>query len=270
MQIVSAYLLAASAVDSGNYDEYYDLWTDPQFEEYMDIAGDDIIGDYVEINPPTDGGGNVGDFSGDQFCGKWLSAFTRPLEYIQIYAQKAGVSVEFPSAEIGSNWSGFKVNYDFDNPQYDGVFIPTALDDQVMNNSGKHINFWLATFSRWLGGGENEYQAALFGMYVGENVSFKCVSNQPSNGFASFSVNNYIGTNIGIGTPKRYTRNWVNGAWGEHGGHSEFGETETFILVYNVNGFKNYLNNLSTEACEEFIRTHLFLLGECNVSTKKV
>ena len=53
MQIVSAYLLAASAVDSGNYDEEYYIDPAYDFQEYMEIGGDDIVGENINITAPN-------------------------------------------------------------------------------------------------------------------------------------------------------------------------------------------------------------------------
>lgn len=266
MQIVSAYLLAASAVDSGNYDEDYDIGIDPSFEEYMDIGGDDLIGEYIEINPPTDGSGGA-DFSGNQFCGKWLSAFTRPIEYCQIYTNKAGISANYPSTDAGSDWSGY-VAWD-NNPTYRGMFIPTALDTQVYNASGKHANMWFTTFCEYDAYTPDNLQAVMWGIYVGRNMSFKCLSNQPTRGFASYSVLDRIGSDIGIGTDKWYSREWdVQTGWvNNHAGHDL--AVNNFILVYNVTAFKNYLNSMSTDEIKSFLLGHMFVLAECNVTTKK-
>lgn len=268
LQVISAYILAASVVEEGNFDEDYDIDTDSEFADYMIDGDQDLVDEYIDVGTPTDGGGVYSDFSGDQFCGKWTSAFTRPIEYCQIYTQKAGISASFPSTEQGSDWSAF-VAYDT-NAHYRGMLIPSALDEQVYNDSGKHINMWFATFAQ--NPGYQALQGVLYGAYVGNNVSFKCLSNQPSRGFASFSFSDRIGSDIGVGTSKWYSRAWeYSGSWAtdiSDAGHQAFGQN--FILVYDVNGFKTYLNSMTTQEINDFLVSHMFVLAECNISTKKV
>lgn len=267
MQIVSAYLLAASAVDSGNYDEDYDIDIDPSFEEYMDIAGDEIVGDYIELNAPT-GGTEAGSFSGDQFCGDWLSAFVCPIEYAKIYANKAGINPTYPSTSDESEWNGFIVVGPQGQPHL-GEYIPRVLDEEVYNDAGKHVNLWLATFAGYTQYNPDDMQARLYGFYVGDNVSFKCVSNQPTRGFASFSMTDIIGSDIGQGAEYLYSHGWIaTGGWGEnYGGQASF--PTTYILVYNVSAFKNYLNTMTADDLQSFLVNHLFALAECNVYKEK-
>lgn len=267
MQIVSAYLLAASAVDSGNYDEDYDVDIDMDFAEYMDVGGEDLVGEYIELSTPTDENGGA-DFSGNQFCGKWLSAFIRPIEYCHIYTNKWGIAATYPSTDVGADWSGF-VAWDT-NPTYRGMFIPQALDQQCYQSCGKHINMWLAEFCQYDVYNPDNLQAVLWGFYKGSNVTFKCLANVPTQGYASFSHSDYIGSDIGFGTMSWYSREWNSDGSGwvaDHAGHEP--AAHNYILVYNVTAFKKYLESMSKEEIKSYLLGHYFILAECNVSTKK-
>ena len=265
MQIVSAYLLAASAVDGGNYDEDYDLWTDPQFEEYMDIGGDDIVGEYVEINPPSDGG--AGNFDGTKFCSDWLAGFNLPLQMAKIFANNKGFSTIFPSSENVSDWSGFKV-WD-EVPDYRQQLIPQALDTQCVNNSGKHINMWFVGFPNYPRYGEQNFAPFAWGMYAGSNVSFRCVSNQPTNGLASFSFQGITG-DTGYGLEGYwYSHQWnANGTWatGYYAGKERL--PQNFILVYNTKVFLEYFARQSITEQNRLLN-QMYLMAECNVDKSK-
>lgn len=267
LQVISAYILAASVVEEGNYEEDYEIDVDQDFVDYMYEEDQEVVGEYVEINTPTDADGGA-DFSGNQFCGKWMSAFTRPIEYCQIYTDKAGISAIYPNTDVGSDWSGF-IAVDSDQT-YDGMFIPQACDLRIYNTSGKHANMWIAEFC-WNDSTNGELQAVLYGAYVGTNIQFKCLSNQPPRGFASFNFSDRIGSDVEVGDGKWYSRGWkYSGSWqtGRWGGHLDF--RQNFLLVYNVNAFKAYLNTMTADEIKTFLLGHMFVLAECNVSTKKV
>lgn len=257
MQIVSAYLLAASAVDSGNYDEDYDIGIDPSFEEYMEIAGDEIVGDYLELTIPTDGG--AGNFDGTKFCAEWLSAFIRPMEYFKLYKEQ----YSYPAPAITQDsplWATYN---------YQQQLLPQFLDNIVYGNSGKHINFWTATISppnRYLS--QDLVAVKMWGAYVGRNVSWKVASNEPTHGFVSFYYD-HNGSDISVCDP---TDEYFNG-YNSQGWDNNFGSHNslepTFILVYNVPLFKRYLSTLNFEEMGGFLANHHFALCECNVSKSK-
>lgn len=263
MQIVSAYLLAASAVDSGNYDEDYDIGIDPSFEEYMDIAGADIVGEYIDLDVPT-GGTSEGNFDGTKFCDDWVASFTRPVEYAQLCANKEGVVINPPSTSDVSNWAGFTV---FVQTAYKGTLIPQALDQQVYNNGGHHINMWFASIPYYPQ--TNGFAPKLWGCYAASSTAFKCITNIPQQGYASFSFTDRIGdVEVGINDWYSHAYNGNTQQWVDEGGQLPL--PNSFILVYNVNAFKTFLNSMSAQDLNSFLVNHLFVLAECNLSTSKV
>ena len=263
LQVISAYLLAASVVEEGNFEEDYDVDTSSEFEEYMEEYDQEIVGDYVEINTPT-GGTDPYNFSGNQFCGDWVSAFTRPVEYAQIAASKAGESINPPSTESDSDWSGFTVVV---QTSYKGVLIPSALDQQVYNNGGHHINLWFASIPYYPS--TTGFAPKIWGCYAGSSTFFKCITNIPQHGYASFSFSDRTGeVEVGINDWYSHAYNSITGSWDTNEG-GQLPLPNSFILVYNVNAFKAYLNTLSSLEVQNLIVDHLFVLAECNISRSK-
>lgn len=262
LQVISAYILAASVVEEGNFEEDYDVDTSSEFEEYMEEYDQEIVGDYVEINTPT-GGTDPYNFSGNQFCGDWVSAFTRPVEYAQICADKEGVSINPPSTESDANWSGFTVVV---QTPYKDVFIPSALDQQVYNNGGHHINLWFASIPYYPQ--TNGFAPKIWGCYAGSSTSFKCITNMPQHGYASFSFADRTGeVEVGINDWYSHAYNGNTKTWEDQGGQLPL--PNSFILVYNVNAFKAYLNTMDVTTLNQFLVDHLFVLAECNISRSK-
>lgn len=258
MRAASSYILAASVVEEGNYEEDYDVDMDQDFVDYMYEEGEELDGQYIDLEPPT-GGTGTGYFDGTNFCGDWISAFARPIEYFQAYVNKAGLS-SYVISEDSSLWSEYVY-------LPNGALIPNYLDNIVYTNSGKHINFWLASISQI--SGRTDVAVKLWGAYVGNNVSWKCVSNQPTNGFISFSFD-YTGTASLSDNSNEYYKLYFadTGEWTtQQGFRNEL--PQTFILVYNIAAFKNYLNRMTAEDMRYFLLNHLFALGECNISKEK-
>lgn len=257
MNIVSSYLLAASIVEDGNYDEDYDIDTYDDFAEYAIDMGDEIVGDYLDLSVPDDGG--AGNFSGLQFCGEWLSAFIRPMEYFALY--KAQYSYPAPAITQDSPlWATY---------YYENQLLPAYLDNKVYSNSGKHINFWTATISppnRFLS--QDLVAVKMWGAYVGSDIAWKVASNEPTHGFIAFYYD-HTGSDITVCDP---TDEYFNG-YNSQGWDSNFGSHNslepTFILVYNVPLFKQYLSTMNFEDMGGFLANHHFALCECNVSKKK-
>ena len=257
LQVISAYILAASVVEEGNYEEDYDVETDQDFVDYMYEEGDAIVGEYLDLTVPSDGG--KGNFDGTKFCGEWLSAFIRPMEYFALYKAK----VSYPAPAITED-SPLWTTYDYQNQ-----LLPQYLDNRVVANSGKHINFWTATISPPNPALMQDLVAVkMWGAYIGSDIAWKVASNEPTHGFVSFYYD-HIGTDISVCDP---TDEYFNG-YSSQGWDSRFGSHNslepTFILVYNVTVFKQYLSNMENEELGHFIANHHFALCECNVSKDK-
>lgn len=268
MRAASSYILAASVVEEGNYEEDYESDIDQDFVDYMYEGDQEIVGEYIELDVPT-GGTESGSFSGNQFCGDWLASFVMPIEYAKIYVQKAQVSTNFPSISDASLWSGFKTLDSSPVPsQYRNMLIPQALDQQCFANCGKHINMWFASFPYYPTYGDGNFAPALWGIYAGSNVAFRMNSNEPTHGFATFSFANATG-DIGYGLEGYwYSHQWnANGQWDASNAGQEPLQS-IFVLVYNPNVFLNYLNSLSAAEVRTMMQ-RLFVLAECNVSKDK-
>lgn len=257
LQVISAYLLAASVVETGNYEEDYDVDVDQDFVDYMYEEGDEIVGEYLDLTVPSDGGN--GNFDGTKFCGEWLSAFIRPMEYFALYKAKVG----YPAPAITENsplWATYN---------YQQQLLPQFLDNRVVSNSGKHINFWTATISPPNPALMQDLVAVkMWGAYIGSDIAWKVASNEPTHGFVSFYFD-HIGSDISVCDP---TDEYFNG-YNSQGWDNNFGSHNslepTFILVYNVTVFKNYLNSMGNEELGHFLANHHFALCECNVSKSK-
>lgn len=273
MQIVSAYLLAASTVDDGNYDEDYDMYIDPEFEEYMELGGADIVGDYIELSTPT-GGTQEGNFDGSKFCSDWLSAFTLPLEYAQIFANKGGYQIQFPSTGDASQWADYTVPFDWQTEQITEQLIPKWLDDDVYANTGHHINLWFVT-TTLLGNTQypNTNGYGLAGVYLPSNIGWKIKANYPAQGYGVFEMSDAVykstytasrtgHTESGNGIAKRYT----NEGWKVGG----TGTITQFVMVYNPDAFKRYLNGLDAATINQILNNTAFILAECNISKSRI
>lgn len=261
IQVISAYLLAATAVESGNYSEDYEIDVDEDFADYMTEGDQEIVGDYIELSAPT-GGSSSGSFSGNQFCEDWYSAFVRPIEYMTIYANRFSQSDAYPDPNNEDDWTSFVYGTTADSDM-----IPNALDDLVSENtSGKHINMWFAsiTVEPW----ENK-RLHLSGVYIPRNVGFQLLSNDPTHGYGVFRLANNTGNiyipNFGYNynyTGKRYE------ASGFVLNSQATGQAGTFILVYNPDVFLSYL-----ETCDrsffQGISGAMFALAECNIKKEK-
>lgn len=266
LQVISAYILAASVVEEGNYEEDYDVDIEQDFVDYMYEGDQDIVGDYIEINAPT-GGSVDGSFSGNIFCADWMSAFVLPFEYAQIYYSKLGITEDFPAdPNDASSWSGFSGD---GNPQDDGL-IADWYDEQVHANTGHHANVWFA------GIGVNPprpYKTlGIWGIYMPDNVSFQIVENHPVQGYAVFDADSRQGT-IYIPTitslNNAFTKVYENGAFVEGSASSGSTNQRRYILVYNPTVFKKYLQNLDSTTLGNFLMTAYFVLAECNISKDK-
>ena len=262
VQFVSAYMLAAVAVESGEYEEEYDIYEDLEFAEYMEEGGSDLVGEYIELETPT-GGTSDGSFSGDQFCDDWLSAFVRPIEYLEIYNTIAGYSYTYPSTEDDSGWSGF-IAHDSSNK-----LIPIRVDELVQaGTSGKHVNMWFAEFllQPWHG-----QSLGLKGVYIPSTVAFKCKGNYPVQGYGVFD---YGSTQPQIFRPSitgsqagcfyaTYENQWTGGI----GSNMQSGN---FILVYNVDAFKTYISNLTRDQFRDLLDGRMLALAACHIEKNKV
>lgn len=274
MQIVSAYLLAASAVDSGNYDEYYDLDIDPLFEEYMELGGDDIIGEEIELTPPNNG---TGSFSGAAFCADWISAFTLPIEIGKIYAEKAGLSIDFLDSSDSGQWGGYILPFEWQTESMNDILIPRWLDNDVYQNTGRHINVWFASLT--LGDTTPAYADTvaynIAGINLPSNIGWRLISNMPTQGYGVFEVNSdvYMSTYTATNRDAHYVvqggvigkRRKTDGTWFSGGLRT----LQTFIMVYNPKVFLAYLNRLDAETIKSVLSAKEIILAECNVSKGK-
>ena len=260
MRAVSAYILAASVIETGNYSEDYDIEMDDDFVEYMTEGDQEIIGDYVELEAPTGGSGNGRNFSGDQFCEDWLSAWVRPFEYRQIYDAKVSADLWYPSTEDDTEWTS-------ENPQngyyaYDGGFtndlIPVYLDNEIFTNNNKHINFWCANVGMLY----NSRVLFMYGAYI-NRTAFRCIHNYPRQGYAVFEISGATGT-IYLTRYARYHGMSSDGFNGNAGSNNP----TSFILVYNVAAFKTYLQGLDSSTCLSIVSSY-FALAECNIKKEK-
>lgn len=269
MKFISAYLLAATVVETGSYEEEYYIEEDPEFAEFMEEGGSEIVGDYIELLPPTGGSAGAATFSGDEFCEDWLSAFVRPIEYAQIYDAKAGISPTYPDTGDESDWADFKTVQSLV-----GEVTPIAefFDNKVYANTNKHANVWFAAVQlEHPSVPNNRLEFGLWGVYMPSNVQFKIKENHPIQGYSVFDVRDKQG-NIYYPTTSSnynwYRKRYVDGAFVENSGTSNI--MTNFVLVYNVDAFKAYLENMSTATIDSFLSNTYFVLAECNVKKDKV
>jgi len=233
------------------------------FAQYMVAQDQAVVGQYVNIKAPT-GGSDSNSFTGNEYTTDWMKAFARPIEYASAYQQKfTSVNAKYPDVNNISDWSGY-------NHGNASVLVPKIADDQIYNNLGKHVNMW---FTRVNGRNNGQYvnpiSFYIFGVYVPETgAAWKCVSNSPNNGYAVFSFNTST-TGIYIPGGSQFPfkgRSWEPGGyWGS--GYGSAYIPGNFILVYNVDEYKAYLNTLSDGEYRAMIDNYAYLLAECNIPT---
>ena len=262
IQSISAYLLAATAVESGNYEEEYDIEDNLEFADYMFEEDQEVLGDFIDILAPTGGSGDGTNFSGNKFCDDWMAAFTRVFEYSQIRDSIIGATnLQYPSTEDESDWSGFTV-------EYSGAtdLIPKRQDAYVFATYGKHINMWVASCQE---GGYFGRTFQLWGAYI-ENASFQCKGNYPRQGYAVF--NSY---NLPAHGTYQDSREWHGRAvsadgvtFGSSMGNRISTNAAQYVLVYNVEAFKTYLSGLDATNVNNLANSW-FVLAECNIKKEK-
>lgn len=262
MRAVSAYILAASVIETGNYSEDYEIDVDEDFAEYMFEGDQEIVGDYIPINSPT-GGSSTGSFSGNQFCEDWVSAFVRTVEYATLYTEKYHRTTSFPNPEDEEDWTTY-----IQTASQDSEIIAKYIDDDVYANTGKHANIWVTMV------GPDQKGIYLGGFYVSQNMLWKINTNFPQYGFCSFYISETTG---GIYVP-RYSISNQNYAIGRTWSTNQFtGNTSVphwlnnpvIILVYNVTAFEAYLDTLDQDGMHSFLNNRFFMLAECNVLKEK-
>lgn len=261
MQFLSAYLLAAVAVEDGEYTDDYMIDENDDFGDYMEDGGEDIIGDYIPIDVPTGGSGNGQNFSGNQFCADWYAAFIRPIEYAQIYNDKMNYPKGYPDVNKPDDWTGF-------THTTGTKLIPVKLDELVNDATSKHINFWLASVCLKTASpsGVQGYKGlGLTGVYLPSNVAFQIRNNFPTLGYATFSFSYKQGSVTIPYFQSNY--NWERKRYNETAfdSNSYINNKLGYILVYNVDVFKAYLNRLSTSELYDLLNDRLFALAECNI-----
>lgn len=260
MRAVSAYILAASVIETGNYSDDYEINVDEDFADYMIEGDQEIIGDYITLDAPS-GGSQPGNFDGSQFCTDWTSVFVRPIEYMKIYAERFEQSPAYPDPNNESDWEGFVYG-----TTASADLIPVMFDDLVYQNTGKHINFWCGGISitPWEGKG-----LWLTGMYVPKNVGFQLIGNDPTHGFGVFHLVNNTGQiyipNLG------YSYNAANKGYSDTGFIiNSLGANQKVraIMVYNPDVFIDYLK-VCDRSFFQSLTGALFILAECNIKKEK-
>lgn len=274
LQVISAYILAASVVEEGNFDEDYEVDIDQDFVDYMYEEAE--VGEEIELSVPT-GGTEIGNFDGSQFCSDWLSAFELPIECGKIFAEKSGLSMDFLDAGNAGEWSGFIVPFEWQRETFANIQIPHWLDNDVYQQTGHHINMWFASLtlsdSTHVYSNTNAYN--ITGVYIPSNESFKMTANYPTQGYAVFEMKDgiytptYTATNKTSGLVqsgnvlgKRY---FNDGTWSVGGVR----ELQEFIMIYNPNAFKNYLSRLDASTIQSLLSAKEIILAECNISKNK-
>lgn len=280
LQVISAYILAASVVEEGNFEEEYDIDTNPEFEEYMMEEGQEVVGEDIIVDVPT-GGTEPNNFNGTKFCTDWLSAFTMPIEYVKIFDEVGGYTEEYPDTGNEADWSGFKVPFEWQTEQITEQPIQSWLDNDVYTNTGHHINLWFASIAVRDAGTmppeyEGYYSYAIGGVYLPPTTTFRCTGNYPTQGYATFEISEsvYLSTytatskythvtNQGNAIGRRYKEN----EWDDVTGG--VGEVNSFVIVYNPNVFKSYLRRQSEATIKQILNSSYFALAECNISKSK-
>lgn len=261
MQFLSAYLLAAVAVDEGEYTDDYEIIDDDDMQEYFEEAGDDIVGDYIHLDPPTGGSGNGQNFSGNQFCEDWYVAFMRPMEYFKPYVDNVGHYNPKVLKDINKpeEWEGFLTNQP-------NQLIPQAIDANVYELCNKHVNFWAMGYCARNG----RVEPRAWGAYVGSTGTFQVDSNNPTKGYIDFKLAShgdvtkykngsaYAGASRGI--------NEDTGAWYTDWWYSTY-SVDHLRLVYNVPAYKAYIETLlqQTGGQAANLQGVHYILAECNV-----
>jgi len=256
---VNVYANGADVAQSANCGEA--VCENQSFAQYMETQDQNIVGTFVNIKAPT-GGNNADSFTGLGYYDDWRKAFARPIEYASVYQQKfTSVNATYPDVKNVSDWNG----YHHGNAS---VLVPKIADDQIYNNQSKHVNMW---FTRVTGKDNGQYvnpiSFYIFGVYAPETgIAWKCVTNRPASGYAVFSFDTNT-TGIFIPGASQFPfkgRSWdPNGYWG--GAYGAGYIPGNFILVYNVEAYKEYLNTLSNGEYRAMIDNYAYLLAECNV-----
>ena len=264
IQVISAYLLAATAVESGNYSEDYEIDVDEDFAEYMTEIDQEIVGEYVHLDPPRGGSGSGDNFSGNKFCDDWYVAFERPEEYLKIAGEVGPAWLSLPDScfkdiDNPDAWSGFLAS-DME------TIIPQAIDDDVYGRCGKHVNFWAMTYCIYNG----RVEPRAWGAYMGSTGALRCRGNYPTKGYIDFDFNrtgditmyngggNYTGWSRGI--------NATTGAWYTDWDYNHY-YIDVLRLVYNVEAYEQYLRDLGQNTINP-TQIH-YILAECNIKKEK-
>ena len=264
MRAISAYILAASVIETGNYSEDYEIDFDEDFVEYLEEIDQEIVGEYVHLDPPTGGSGNGQNFSGNQFCADWYVAFEKPEEYLKIAGEVGPAWLSLPDAcfkdvDNPEAWTGFLAS--------DGeTIIPQAIDDDVFERCGKHVNFWAMTYCIYNG----RVEPRAWGAYMGATGALRCRGNYPTKGYIDFDFNrtgditmyngggNYTGWSRGI--------NATTGAWYTDWDYNHY-YIDVLRLVYNVEAYEQYLRDLGQNTINP-TQIH-YILAECNIKKEK-
>lgn len=184
--------------------------------------------------------------NGSAYDTNWLLSFIRPM----LYAGTVYPSCTFPS---NSQWNDYK------SSMTNNLLTPIYLDNNVLNNVNKHVNFWINKYGTqyWTG---NREEVSMCGFYIDPvSCKGKVVSNSPTLGFATITIQGTY-----YRQPVR-AKGFKSGNWTSAAGGSN--APTNFLLVYCVEDFLAYLSTLGSQNGSQLLNNNFFIFANCKKSS---
>ena len=186
----------------------------------------------------------VGDRDGTYYDENWVEAFVKPMTM----AFFVNASRDFPS---DSQWQDDYV----DNLD---AHLAYKLDTEVYNAVHHHINIWACCYGTgtWTG---NRGYATIWGSYIDPALKWTVEHNYPQRGYAELRP---VGT---FYNPHNYAR------WYESGQFTSYLDSTThggFILVYDQDTFRQYLDDLGQNDASVLLNNKLIVFSNGTIAQK--
>lgn len=200
------------------------------------------VGDEVSLTA-------VGDRDGSAYDENWLEAFIKPMTM----AYFVNPSRNFPS---DSQWENDYLAW----PEMD-TNIAYKLDQTVYAAINKHINIWCTNFGTALWTGNSE-TVRMWGTYIDPAITWYVVSNDKEAGYARLRLH---GT---FYKPLEYGRAFQTAGVFAGGGSSQLANNPEFILIYDQETFRNYLDNLGVNNASVLLNNNSIIFANGTIAQK--
>lgn len=192
------------------------------------------VGDYVQLTA-------VDGRDGSSFDTDWIQSFIKPMTM----ALMINPLREFPSE---TQWEEDYTRY----PEFN-VLIPVFIDNNTLSHVNKHVNIWACVYGSGLWTG-NRYAAGMWGAYVDPTMNWEITENYPED--RGYAVLVPRGTYY---SQSMYFRDYNGGVFVPNigGGSTSY----PFILIYDQERFRNYLDSLGQNNASSFLNNVLILFS---------